>query len=119
MAAKKDVTTTGGVAMGIKQKIAEQRVRAARLEGPFTAISAAVTLVGLCDEIDVTYVDPIPADADDRRKALRADIATLGERIHAQGGEDFMLEVATLVASASAHGNYLSREWSGIGSWLG
>lgn len=93
--------------------------RAAKLAGPFTATSAAVALVGLCDEIDTTYVDPIPADADDRRTALRADIALVGERVNDQGGEDFMREVVTLVASASIHGSYLSREWSGIGGWLG
>lgn len=91
----------------------------AELRGPFTARSAATTLVGICNRIDATYVEPIPLDVDDRRTALRDDIARVGEGVYAQGGEDLMRDVVRLVTLASTHGNYLSREWSGIGGWIG
>jgi HEAT repeat protein len=97
----------------------ERDAREAALAAPLTQRSAAVLLLGLCDHIDRTYVEPVALDADERRAELRADVVDIGRRLFDQGGEPLMLEVAVLVRSASSHGGFVSREWSGIGSWMG
>ncbi len=91
----------------------------AAIAAPLPPSSAAKLLIEMCDGIDQTYVEPVRADADDRRRELKADIERMGHRLHDEGGESLMLEVANLVHSASSHGNFLSREWSGIGRWRG
>lgn len=98
---------------------AERAALESEMDGPFTKVSAAKVLVSLCNEVDATYSDPAPPDADDRRASLRKDIARVGNALYEQGGEDLMRDVARLVASASLHGDFLSREWTGIGGWMG
>lgn len=98
---------------------AERAELESEMDGPFTEVSAAKVLVSLCNEVDATYSDPAPPDADDRRASLRKDIARVGDALYEQGGEDLMRDVARLVASASSHGDFLSREWTGIGGWMG
>lgn len=87
--------------------------------GSVNAASAARMLVSVCDAVDATYSEPIPPDADALRASLREDIARVGQAAYEQGGEGLMREIAAIVASTSTHGSYLSREWSGIGSWMG
>lgn len=96
-----------------------ERMPAVGSDEPFTRVSAAKILVALCSEIDDTYSEPLTPGADERRASLRRDIATVGSALYDQGGEDFMREVAMLVASSSSHGEFLSREWTGIGGWMG
>lgn len=97
----------------------EREAREAALASPLTQRSAAVLLLGLCDDIDRTYTGPTAPDADERRAELRAYVVRIGQRLYDEGGEPLMLEVAVLVRSASSHGSFVSREWTGIGSWMG
>ena len=97
----------------------EREAREAAIASPLTQRSAAVLLLGLCDDIDRTYIEPTALDAGEHRTELRAYVVRIGQRLYDQGGEPLMLEVAVLVRSASSHGSLVSREWTIIGSWMG
>lgn len=103
-----------------ERKAAEDRAaRAAAIAAPLTNRSAAILLLGLCGDIDRTYAEPISPEAEEVRRELRDDVVRIGERLYDQGGEGLMLEVAQLVQRTSSHAGFVSREWSGIGGWMG
>ena len=97
----------------------EREAREAAIASPLTQRSAAVLLLGLCDDIDRTCIEPTALDAGEHRTELRAYVVRIGQRLYDQGGEPLMLEVAVLVRSASSHGSLVSRERTIIGSWMG